>query len=499
MTTNRLDSAQALLECLSADHDFPAFSQVIAQVNRITAAEDSHAGELTDAILKDVGLTHKLLRLVNSAQFGFFGQEPIATVSRAVIILGFDTVRDAALSLMLFEHLQNHAQAEALKAEAIESFYCGILARMLARRLGHRDTETVFICALFRNLGRLVVRLHLHEAAEQVTELTRGEGLSEEAAARRLLGLSYDEIGQIVGRHWKLPADILEGMSPLPPGPVKASTGHHRLLANLAHDLFTAVRDTSAEGLGHAVSAIARRYDKAVNLAAPLMMEAVYQAGEAAQKALALLQRDARVSPFMRALLDRTPARTAAGSAETGAAETVAGPPPAGDADAVLIDGLQEMTRLVLDGEHPAVVLQAGAELLYRTAGFDNVVVCTMDLDKQYLTARIGHGRDWSRLRGSFRIPLTHEADVFQPAIARGLDTLISDTGADNIRGRIPDWYRRLGVAKSFLLLPITTANRCTALLYLDRRDTSLQLTDKTLGLIKTLRNQITLALRSRS
>ncbi len=131
----RPTGTQDLLERLSASQDFPAFSQVIAQVNRITAAEDSHAEQLTDAILKDVGLTHKLLRLVNSAQFGFFGQEPIGTISRAVVILGFDAVRDAALSLMLFEHLQNHAQAEELKGEAIDSFYCGILGRLLARRL----------------------------------------------------------------------------------------------------------------------------------------------------------------------------------------------------------------------------------------------------------------------------------------------------------------------------------------------------------------------------
>ncbi|MFN3594651.1 MAG: HDOD domain-containing protein [Thiobacillaceae bacterium] len=491
--------AQDLLERLSASQDFPAFSQVIAQVNRITAAEDSHAEQLTDAILKDVGLTHKLLRLVNSAQFGFFGQEPIGTISRAVIILGFDAVRDAALSLMLFEHLQNHAQAEELKGEAIDSFYCGILGRLLARRLGHRDSEAVFICALFRNLGRLVARLHLHEATEQVTALSRTEGLSEEAAARRVLGMSYDEIGQVVGRHWKLPTDILEGMRPLPPGPVKPSIGHHQVLANLARDPYTAVRDTPADALGRAVGEIAHRYEKAVNLAAPFMVEAIHQAGEAAQKELALLQRDARMSPFMRTLLDRAPAKAPARPVEAVAWEAVPNSAPQGDAQSILISGLQEMTTLLLENAHPAVVLQAGAELLYRTGGFDNVIVCTLDPGNQYLCARIGHGPDWSRLRAGFRIPLALAADVFQPALARGLDILISDTCAENIRDRIPAWYRRLGVAKSFLLLPIRAGNRCIALVYLDRREAPLQLSEQTLGLVKALRNQLTMALRSRS
>lgn len=492
-------STQDLLARLSADPGFPALSEVIAQVNHITAAEDSHAEQLTDAILKDVGLTNKLLRLVNSAHFGFFGQEPIGTISRAVIILGFDAVRDAALSLMLFEHLQNHAQAQALKGEAIDSFYCGILGRMLASRLGHRDTEAVFICAMFRNLGRLLARQHLHEATEQVNALTRTEALSEETAARRILGMSYDEIGQVVGRHWKLPNYILEGMSGLPPGPVKASTGHHQVLANLARDLFTAVCNTPPDALGRAVDEIAHRYEKAVNLPASILVETIHQAGETAQKELARLEWDARMSPFLRALLDRAPAKAAARPDEADGYESMASPAAPGHPDAILIGGLLEMTSLLLEKSPPAVVLQAGAELLFRSGGFDNVVVCTVDPGNQFLSARIGHGPDWPRLRAGFRIPLALEADVFQPALARGLDILISDTGADSIRDRIPTWYRRLGVAKSFLLMPIRAGNRCIALVYLDRRKAPLQLSEQTLGLVKALRNQIAMALRSRS
>lgn len=252
-----------LLEQLSADQDFPAFSQVVAQVNSITAAEDSHAEQLTAAILKDVALTNKLLRLVNSAQFGFFGNRPISTISRAVIILGYDTVRDAALSLMLFEHLQNHAQAQELKAETIDSFYCGILGRLLARKLGYRDTEEVFICALFRNLGKLMSRLHFIEATREVEALMQAQSLSEEQASRRVLGMSYDEIGQAVGRHWKLPASILEGMSPLPDGPVKPSADRHQVLANLSLQLYEAVKNSPREDVGRAVTEIARRYERA--------------------------------------------------------------------------------------------------------------------------------------------------------------------------------------------------------------------------------------------
>lgn len=490
-----LDTRQ-LLEELSAAQDFPAFSHVVAQVNRITAAEDSHAEQLTDAILKDVALTNKLLRLVNTARFGFFGHQPIGTISRAVIILGYDTVRDVALSLMLFEHLQNHAQVQELKAETIDSFYCGILGRLLARKLGYRDTEEVFICALFRNLGKLMARLHFFEATNRVDALMREQGLSEDTAARRVLGMSYDEIGQAVGRHWKLPAGVLEGMSPLPDGPVKPSADRHQVLANLSLQLYEAVKSSPREDIGRAVTEIARRYEKCVNLPGPLLVEAIYQASEVAEKEVALLQTDARQSPVLRQLLDRRPAAASVAAAEPGV-EPTGSPPQADDPNAVLIDGLQELTNLLLEHAHPKVMLQVGAELLFRTGSFDNVIICTVDPGNQFLAASIGHGADWARLRTGFRVPLAFNPDVFHAAISKAADILISDTGADNIRSRIPDWYVRLAGARSFLLLPITVGNRCAALIYADRREPPLQLPPQTLGLVKSLRNQITIAMRT--
>jgi HD-like signal output (HDOD) protein len=485
-----------LLERLSASQDFPAFSQVIAQVNHIAAAEDSHAEQLTAAILKDVALTNKLLRLVNSAQFGFFGHQPIGTISRAVIILGYDTVRDAALSLMLFEHLQNHAQAQELKAETIDSFYCGVLGRLLARNLGYRDTEQVFICALFRNLGKLMARLHFFEATNQVSALMREQGLSEDSAARKVLGMSYDEIGQALGRHWKLPASLLVGMRPLPDGPVKPSADRHQVLANLSLHLYEAVKNTPRKDLDTAVTEIARRYEKSVNLPGPLLVEAIYQASEVAAKEVALLQTDARESPLLRQLLDRRSTAAPAAEAEPGI-EPSSSPPQTDDPNAVLIDGLQELSNLLLEHAHPKVMLQVGAELLFRTGSFDNVILCTVDPGNQFLAARIGHGADWAKLRTGFRVPTTFNPDVFHAATSKAADILISDTGADNIRSHIPDWYRHLVGAKSFLLLPITVGNRCVALIYADRREAPLQLPPQTLGLIKSLRNQITLAMRT--
>lgn len=497
------------LDDLAEGHDFPALSQVIAQVNRIVASDDSHATDLTDTILKDVALTKKLLRFVNSAHFGGFGNQPVGTISRAVVILGYDAVRDLALSLMLFEHLHNHAQADELKGEAIESFYCGVIGRMLARRLGQRDGEEQFICALFRNLGRLLSRLHFYERSQEVDALMAAEGLSEESAARRVFGLSYDDIGLAVGRHWHLPNRLLEGMAPLPPGPIKPpnSPGERlRVLANLARDLYQTLRDAPESRWNDAVAQVAREYKEAAPLPEEEIMELLRRAGEAAENDAAIFQASAQSSQLLRRMLGPRAAaereegtvRDLDGEGQAAPEEAAGGEAEAGapDANTILIDGLQELSGMMLEGARATDILHVLAELFYRCGSFDNVVICSLAPSGEALAARISHGPDAGTLRNALRIPLSFTADVFHAATSKGVDLLISDTGADNIRERIPPWYGQQVRAKSFLLLPLTLGQRTVALIYADKRGDTMQLSHQTLGLLKSLRNQTVLALR---
>jgi HD-like signal output (HDOD) protein len=509
-TPARTPETDKLLDELANSRDFPALSQVITQINQIIARDDSHADRLTDTILKDISLTNKLLRVVNAAHFGQFGSQPVSTISRAVVILGFDTVRDLALSLMLFEHLKNNAQAAELRSEAIESFYCGVIGRMLARKLGHREAEEVFISAMFRNLGRLLARLYFYERSEQVQELMEEEALSEAAASRRVLGMSYDEIGMSVGHLWHLPTTLLEGMSPLPDDALKApgkTTNRNQLLANLARDLYVSVRDTPQEDWDAVVANVAKAYAKTVELPHTAAVELLYQAGKTAEKEIAIMQEDARKSPLLHKLVQPRPSEAEAeadgGSStetDTDEAGTEEGAEPTtGDPNAILIEGMQEITGMLLENAHPSALLQVLSELLYRSECFDNVIICTLDPGGKVMAGRFGHGRQAGRLRQVFRIPLSYAPDVFHAVIDKGVDVMISDTKADNIRSRIPDWYVRQAGARSFMLLPMTLAKKTIALVYADRSSGEMKISPQTMGLIKSLRNQTLLALRQRS
>lgn len=500
MTTEHSETPlEHLLSEMGKGGDFPALSRTINEINQAVGDENSRAGRMTDIILRDISLTKKLLRLVNAAHYGSFGSQPISTISRAVVILGFDNVRNAAVALMLFEHLQNHANVDVLRSEAIDSFYRGVLGRLLASSAGVRDGEEAFISALFRDLGRLLARFHFFEQTEQADQLATDEMLDEQTASHRILGASYDELGLAIARSWHFPANILHAMTPIVAKPQKkpAASDSDRLqvVANMARELHRSVAGKTPEEQEHSIDALYLRYREVAHISRESLLETAHTAAQKLSAETALLNVDIGKSALMRQLLQQPN-----GNAEADAATPEAAPQESADNDAtgVLALGMQDLTAMMLGQYHIADIFKLLAELFYRTELFDHVLLCVLDRSSQSLVGRVGLGRNAANMRGAFRIPLSFAPDVFHAATSKGQDILISDATADNIRSRIPEWHVNAFHAHAFLLLPIMINNKPLGLIYADKIDQHLQIPPHLLGLLKVLRNQAALALQQK-
>jgi len=230
-----------LLRRMRYKSDFPVLSSTISTVNKLVASENERSDALADGILKDVSLTNKLLRMVNTAYFQQFGGS-VSTISRAVSILGFQKVRNAALSLMLFEHLQNKAQAADLKDHVTSSYFSGVVSRELTPRLGMGNLEEAFICSMFHRLGRLLAVFYLHDESCEVTRVAKARGIAEDLAAVEVLGMSYSDLGLGVARYWNLPQGIVASMKAATTRGVGSTEGSRlRALSDLSNRLADAV------------------------------------------------------------------------------------------------------------------------------------------------------------------------------------------------------------------------------------------------------------------
>src|SRR5271157_2061489 len=184
-----------VLDRIRKGEDFPATSAKVSLITRLTTASETSIGELANIILTDFGLTTKILKLMNSVFYMRFGE--VTTISRAIILLGLENLRDIALSLTLFDKLQrkNSRLLINLMAKAV---YAGILGRKVAEKVGYTNAEEGFICSLFRNLGEILIAYY---SPEEISGPGGGslENRHEEKKTneRALMGASYQEIGMI--------------------------------------------------------------------------------------------------------------------------------------------------------------------------------------------------------------------------------------------------------------------------------------------------------------
>ncbi len=514
-----------LLRRMRFKSDFPALGTSITRIQALSGSESESLHTLCDEILKDVALTQKLLRVVNTAHYRRAGTDPISTISRAVSLIGLAGVRNLALSLMLLEHMEDKVHAQQLKVEFLRTVMAGTLASELSHQ--PREAEEAFLGALFRNLGRLLVAFYLPEDAEQIRALTSGEAesgepLTDAQASHKVLGVNHEQLAGHVGKSWGLPDGLLACMrSPEGRVPTRSLAARpERLwwLASMANQMAQTMLDTEPVQLGDALNDIARTYGAALDVTSGEVSQA---AGRARKRLTELTQAlnlnvPAR-SPGER-LLDtyyvdapnsgqgEGPSPDALGLGDDSGTLAPELPPPAVDTASILSNGIQDITNSLVESFRLNDVLQMILETMLRALHCRRVIFCLRDARTGQLTGRLGLGEGADAVSALFKVPLIlrpgDTPDLFSAVCLKQVDTLIADASAPNIVNRLPTWFRDRVQAPTFLLLPLVMKragqpDMVLGLIYADKGQVdSLQISDKELSLLRTLRNQAVMAFR---
>lgn len=517
-----------LLRRMRHKTDFPALSEAISSINRIASSEQESVSTLSNTILKDVALTNKLMRLVNSAFYAQAGGGTISTISRAVIILGFGTVRTIATSLILMEHLQNRGQAQQLRDEFVRAIMTGILARDMAKKGLVKDCEEAFICAMFHNLGRMLTYYYFPDETAEIAKLMAQADAGEASASARVLGISYEDLGVGVARSWGFPEQTVGSMRRLPAGSVKKPGNNSeklRVLAGLSDQLCAVLEQAPPEKRQEEVRRIGQRFGDSIPLderglahAMEKSLEemAAYAAAVRLNLQQTLLGRkiSARMGAAPQAQPEAAPAHlssipgdltqtivVAPGEIADAFAAPLEG--PAGTAltpeetQAILNAGIQDITRSLVEDVALADVLRIIMETMYRGMGFQRILLCIKDVRHNAMVAKFGFGPDAEEVTRHFKFPLGASHDIFEVALSRGADVLISDTNDPKIRPHIPEWFQKFVTAQTFILFPLVIKNAPVGLIYADKaRAGELTIPESILSMLRALRNQAVLAIK---
>ncbi|MEO8805530.1 MAG: protein kinase [Burkholderiaceae bacterium] len=515
-----------LLRRMRHKSDFPALSDSVTRIQRVANSENQSVSSLAGEILKDVALTNKLLRLVNTAHYSSAGGS-VSTVSRAVALVGFAGIRNLATSLVLVEHMHDKAHANQLK----EEFLRALMAGMLASELGGvaRESEEAFIGAMFQNLGRLLTEFYFAEEARQVRGIVAGAGAgagtgaakggtmpNEDAASLSVLGLSFEALGLGVAKSWGLPDSMQRCMRQPrgdPPTREPQDPGERlRWLTFAANQIADAVLRSDPEHAKGRIADVAKRYARTLGVPAARIEAAT----EVAQKRLGEMARAMNLQVGAQSPARRLFATTPGTQTEVAtlrdplpdsltphslqATLTVVQqrePTTLENASEVLAAGIQDITNTMVEDFKLNDVLRMILETMFRALGFRRIVFCLRDAKLDALTGRFGLGEGAEGVAASFKVPLKNGSDLFTAVCMKGADTLITDATVAQIAARLPAWYRERVNAPAFLLLPMLMKGAPFALIYADKAvPGGIELGEKDLSLLRTLRNQAVMAFK---
>jgi HD-like signal output (HDOD) protein len=288
----------------------PGAGESVVRIQRLATSDTESLASLSAEILRDVALTNKLLRMVNTVQFTAVAGGGISTVSRAVALVGFAGIRNMALSVLLLEHMQTRQHAAQLKEEFLRALMAGTLAGELAPLA--RESEEAFIGAMFQNLGRLLTEYYFPEEAVQIRQqVARNDTTAtREMAARRILGIGLEDLGLGVAKAWGLP-DSLQKALRVPEGDVPqhaAPAGVERLrwMGRGANAMAAAMLSSDGEAQTAALRAAADQYAHVLGVPARQIVSATLESREQLRQLASAMGLQVAVGAPARRLLEAT-------------------------------------------------------------------------------------------------------------------------------------------------------------------------------------------------
>ena len=457
----------------------PVFAHTARDISHVSDSRESSAAELARVVLQDAAMTARLLRVANSPIFNPMGKT-ISTVSRAVVVLGFQEVRSICLAIAVVESMLRGKQRQHVVEEMARSFHAAVQARCFARKRKDTSPEEVFIATLLFRLGDMAFWAFAGDAAQQMDEAIRQHpGVAADGVQREVLGFPFTELTLGLSREWKLGAlleESLEGKTDSNPRAGNVALGHElALAAEKGWDTpeVSLLLERIAENLYLPVEDVKRLVKKNAEEAAETA--AFYGAGKAS-------------------CLIPVPGEKPAGSAGD---EDIDELPVFLDPDPMLQLGiLRELSVLMESQPDFNSVLEMVLEGMYRGIGMDRTLFALRTPDHRLLVGRYALGTDNEQLRYKFQFETSNDKpDLFSYVIASKQAVWVGEGSNPELDRLVTDQIRTLAQGASFFVTPIAIQQKVIGVFYADRQPSGRALDEESFTSFRHFAQQGNLAL----
>lgn len=436
------------------EHDMPIFGHTVQSIVAVAKDDDAPASELARVVLQDASLTTRVLKLANTIYYNP-REQGISTVSRAVVVLGFNTVHNMCLSIALVDSLVQGTHRDRLNKELARSIHAAVQARTIAIERGDPSPEEVFIATLLFRLGELAFWCFSGDQGEELDAVMDQPGYTDESAQDQVLGFRLKTLTSNLAAEWKL----------------------NDLLVTTLKDPKSAGKRGQNVVLTHKLAETAEIY----GWNAPETKEIAHQLAKMSDKPVSemrsLLHHNAREAVHIASLFGSNQAAKSIpqpgnrhesdDAVEELVVEDIKRYP---EPDGMLqLKILRELSMLLEKSGDFNLVMELVLEGMYRGIGLDRTLFALLTPDKKGIRAKYALGEKSEQLTNRFHFTRTQRANIFFELLDKQsclladvkknpqLESVITDS-VTGVIGKIP-----------FLVCPIVINNRAIGLFYADR------------------------------
>lgn len=187
-------------------------SSVAMIYDRLNEAINNPGASMSDIgeiIREDVGLTARLLRLVNSAFYGF--PQKVETISKALVVVGLQQIRDLALATSVVNSFSGIPES-LINMEMFwhHSIACGVAAKILATYRRETNVERFLVAGIVHDIGRLIISLKIPDEAREALVRSKSDGELLRDAEEGVIGFDHAQVGCALLESWNLPLSLQE-------------------------------------------------------------------------------------------------------------------------------------------------------------------------------------------------------------------------------------------------------------------------------------------------
>ncbi len=437
-----------------SEHEMPVLRDTVIKLDNMVKDDTASLSQLGQEILHDHGLTARILRIANSACYKR-GRHQVTTVSRAVVMLGFQAIKQVCITAQLLDSLLAEQKVDNHVYQRLVVLIArSLLAGMLVKKLLHKQhtdiQEEYFLAALMRRLGEAAFWRTNSDVAilldQKLTyaEQHRQSKTKQKELVKELLGTSFERMSQGLAARWHLGEVVETSMADEPP-----TTSLMRALV-LADEL-------SAE-------LISLQPDEERKLELEGQVGQVLGVGpQTVAKEIADCQQDTIE------LMNSYGAHKLVQYLNVKGMNTKQAEEVAVSNEALQLKILHELTNMAVEKVDINMVMHSALEGIYRGIGMDTVLIFMLTRDRRSLKARFVSGKDAVQFKEDFAIPIVGDENLFSHCL-KSFEPIWFDPSVSKWQRFITAKLAKLTADSGFYIAPLAVDKRSIGLVYADRK-----------------------------